>query len=98
MLLRTLVLLLAAALLTPLACTKLPERLPLEEGPITVQKVPEADSLPSNWGSLVAVTNRPDVAHVFQLWFQDEDGNVHMAVYNMSLNRLLPSAIMIPKK
>ena len=90
--------LLVIALLFPLACTELPERLPLEEGAIAVEKMQGADSIPSDWGSLVAVTNRPDVSHVFQLWFQDEYGNVRMAVYNMSLNSLLPNAILIPTK
>ena len=98
MLLRTCFCVVAVTLLLPLSCTKLPERVPLEKGTIAVERMPGTDSIPSNWGSLVAVTNRPDVAHVFQLWFQDEDGDVRMAVYNMTLNSLLPNAILIPKK
>lgn len=98
MLLRTAMCFLAIVFLLPLSCTELPDRTPLEEGAIAVEKMENVDSIPSAWGSLVSVTNRPDVAHVFQLWFQDEDGNVRMAVYNMPLNRLLPSAILIPQK
>lgn len=98
MLLRTCFCVVAVALLLPLSCTKLPERIPLEKGSIAVERMQGADSIPSNWGSLISVTNRPDVSHVFQLWFQDEDGNVRMAVYNMTLNSLLPNAILIPTK
>jgi hypothetical protein len=95
---RKVVCFLVTVFLLPLSCTELPEHTPLEEGDIAVEKMANVDSIPSAWGSLVAVTNRPDVAHVFQLWFQDQDGNVHMAVYNMPLNRLLPNAILIPQK
>ena len=98
MLLRRCLCVVAITLLLPLSCTELPERIPLERGAIAVEKMQGADSIPSDWGSLVAVTNRPDVSHVFQLWFQDEQGNVRMAVYNMSLNSLLPNAILIPTK
>jgi hypothetical protein len=90
--------LLAIILLVPLSCTRLPEQMPLQGGAIAVVELADTDSLPSKWGALVAVTNRPDVPHVSQLWFQDVDGNVRMAFYNMTLNSLLPSGILIPQK
>lgn len=82
----------------PLSCTKLPEWTSLKEGDIGVEKLVDVNSIPSKWGKLISVSNRPDIADVFQLWFQDKDGNVRMAVYKMSLNRLFPKAILIPQK
>ncbi len=80
------------------SCTRLSEPTALEEGEIAVEKMTDVDSIPSKWGKLVSVSNRSDWPHVFQLWFQDEDGNVRMASYNMSRSRLLPNAIVIPQK
>ncbi len=75
------------------------ERIPTPSEPtIAIGKLADLDSIPSKWGNLVFVSNRPDIEHVFQLWFQDEDGNVRMAKYNDNIDQLLPKTILISRK
>jgi len=81
-----------------LSCSKFPEKKSLEEGNIAVVKMADDSSIPKEWGKLVSVSNRPDVSHVFQLWFQDANGNIHMVRYNMKLGRLSPNGTLIPQK
>ena len=47
-------------------------------------------------GKMISISHTPDLAHVFQLWSQDENGNVSMVAYNMNTNRLLDNAMLIP--
>lgn len=85
-------------LLLSSACTRLPGPAPLEEGDITIERLAESNSIPATWGNLVSVSHRPDFEHIFQLWFQDDDGNIRMIPYNMNSSRLLQNALYIPRK
>ena len=91
-------LLVMALVLFAMSCTKLPDPTTQTEGGFAIEKLADVTAIPSKFGKLISVSNRPDVAHVFQLWFQYEDGNVSMVIYNMDLNRLLPDAKLIPQK
>jgi hypothetical protein len=92
-------LVLAGLILLFSSCTKISEE-PTEGDPeaIAIENISQANAVPSNWGKLISVSHRPDFENVFQLWFQDEDGNIRMAVYNMRKNRLLQSALIIPQR
>ena len=68
------------------SCTKLPEWAAQGEGDIATDTLPQEDSIPAQWGNLVSVTTSPSIAHVFQLWFQDEDGNVRLVSYSARSN------------
>jgi len=81
-----------------LSCSKLSEKKSPEEGKIAVVKMADNSSIPKEWGKLVSVSVKPDSTHVFQLWFQDEDGNIHMTKYNTDLGKLLPNSFLIPQK
>ena len=91
-------LLVMAMVLFAMSCTKVPDLATQREGGLAIEKLEDVTAIPSKLGKLISVSKRPDVAHVFQLWFQDEDGNVSMVVYNKNSNRLLPNARLIPQK
>ena len=83
--------------LVPLSCTKIAESPTVEGGDITIGKLPYLDSIPVNWGRLVSVSRLTDF-NVYQLWFQDEDGTVRIAFYNLDTNRFLPKVRQIARK
>jgi len=90
-------LLLVIPVLIILSCTKMPEWTVSGEGNLAVEKLPEIDSIPLEWGNLVTVNPNPDPS-ACQLWFQDENGNLRMIVYDMRANEFMPNARLIPRK
>ena len=95
-------LLVMALVLLAMSCTKIPDQTTQWkdqwEGGLGIEKLADETAIPSKLGKLISVSHNPDFAHMFQLWFQDEDGNVSIVVYNMNTNRLLPDVILIPQK
>ncbi len=87
-----------ALILLSLSCARLPEPPTPGKGDIAIEKLSDVDSIPSKWGNLQSVSNHPDFAHVLQLWFQDEHGNIRLVFYNMNTNQLLPQAMLIRRK
>jgi hypothetical protein len=67
-----------------LSCTKLPEA---TEGDLGMQVLPLGNTLPVQWGNLVAVTSASEYASYVQLWFQDKNGNVYLVGYNVLKNK-----------
>ena len=91
-------LLVMSLVLFAMSCTKVPDLETQREGGLAIEKLVDVTSIPSKLGKLISVSHRPDYANVFQLWFQDEDGNVTIVVYNMNTNRLSSGATLIPQK
>ena len=85
------------AVLFLFSCTKIEPQRP-EQGSFKIEKLPAADSLPLNWGKLVAVSNEPDFPNWIQLWFEDEGGNLRLVPYSIGTNRLEGTAVLIPRK
>ena len=67
-----------------LSCTKIPE--PIESN-LGMQELPLGNTLPAQWGNLVAVTSASEYPSYVQLWFQDKDGNVYLVRYNIWKNK-----------
>ncbi len=84
--------------LLPLSCTKIPQWAGPGKGSVAMETLPSKDSIPSKWGNLVSATASPDVRYGFELWFQDEQGNLRMAVYDLLTNTLHPNARFIPRR
>jgi hypothetical protein len=84
--------------LLPLSCTKIGEQAVTGQGRVAVETLTTKDSIPLSWGKLVSVTMTPDAGYFFQLWFQDEQGNVRMVVYHMRTNSLMDQVRFIPRK
>lgn len=85
------------AVLFLFSCTKIEPQRP-EEGSFAIEKLPAANSIPSNWGKLISVSNEPDFPNWVQLWFEDKDGNVRMVAYTIGTNRLEGTVVLIPRK
>jgi hypothetical protein len=69
------------------SCTKLPEA----KGPIIIrdfgmETFKLGDTIPLKWGNLIAVTNSEQYPAWTWWWFQDKEGNIYMAQYNMQRN------------
>ena len=67
-----------------LSCTKIPE--PIESN-LGMQELLLGNTIPAQWGNLVAVTSASDYGSYVQLWFQDKDGNVYLVGYNVLKNK-----------
>jgi len=81
-----------------LSCTKLPQRQAAKEGDIAIERLTQANSIPSEWGKLVSVTNQPDIPSSVLLWFQDEKGDIHCVSFEINQKRLSLTAWLIPRK
>jgi hypothetical protein len=84
--------------LLPLSCTKLPQWETARQGNVAVETLPTRDSIPLKWGNLVSATTSPDVPFTFQLWFQDEQGNLRMVLYDIRSNDLSAAVRLIARK
>jgi hypothetical protein len=79
-----------------LSCTRIPQS-PLKEGALRTIKLGQNDSIPSDWGKLTSAVIAPDFPSQVQLWFQDEKGEIHMAVYDSVQGKLGPIAKVLPR-
>ena len=77
------------------SCTKLPSA---EKPTVTLEKLTDFSSLPTEWGELISVSSRADVGHIFHLWLQDKDGTIRMVKFNDNTNQLLPRVVLISRK
>jgi hypothetical protein len=84
--------------LLPLSCTKLPEAGAPGKGNVAFETLTTKDTVPLKWGNLVSVSTSPNMSYVFQLWLQDEEGNLRMVIYDMRANILRTDARFIPRK
>jgi hypothetical protein len=82
-------------LVLQLSCTKLPQGLATTEGSFPTEKVIQTNSIPPEWGKLISVAISPDFPRVSQLWFQDEKGDIHLAFYDLSQNKLSPNVVVL---
>ena len=78
------------------ACHRLPEA--GRSGALAADTLPDSTSVPSSWGNLVSVTVNPASTDVFQLWFQDPAGKIHLVVYDIRNVRLSPRAVVITRR
>jgi hypothetical protein len=80
------------------SCTKLPQWSKAGQGNLAIETLPTMGSIPLKWGNLVTVTSSPDVGFTFQLWFQDEQGNLRMVLCDIRTNSLVDVVRFIPRK
>jgi hypothetical protein len=84
--------------LLPLSCTKIDEQAPAGQGNVAIETLPVKNSIPLEWGNLVSVTVTPEAGAFFQLWFQDEQGNLRLVLYHARTNSLMDIVRFIPRK
>ena len=58
-------------------------------------KLTEIHSIPAEWGDLIAVTRHATFPRAHRLWFQDEDGNIRVIVYDGAAERSNGTAMVI---
>lgn len=96
---RKVICLLAVAFLFPIiSCTRISEAPNQKTVQLGAEKLPALDSIPLEWGKLVSVTTTPRYQDLYQLWFQDENGKIRVAGFDIKDSRLIPVATVIPRK
>jgi hypothetical protein len=85
------ILLILAAL--QMSCTKI-QQPSAEGGALTTEKLAQTNLIPSDWGKLISVAISPDFPRLAQLWFQDEKGDIRLVFYEMSQNKIRPTAVL----
>ena len=78
------------------SCKKL--EAPTPTGPLTYETLKFADAIPSEYGSLTAVTANPQNPAWVSLWFQKPDGSITTVFVNPADGRLGNKAITIRRK
>jgi len=97
MTLRVVTCLTLAALLMLSGCEKIPEKQVEKRGDIEFVHMVAKDKIPAAWGRLVSVSNSADFGHIFQLWFEDPEGAVRVAFYNVRSNEFQTEGRLIPR-
>ncbi len=88
-------LVLLPVVLLSFSCARLPESgRPLEAGALPVEDLDDEQSVPTEFGQLVAVSESPS-GRFTQLWFQDDGGIIRMVGFNNTTARLFPQASVI---
>jgi len=92
-------LLVLVILLTTWSCRRLPARAQAGgTGTVALAVLPDSVSVPRAWGNLVSVTVNPAFTNVELLWFQDAEGTIRKAVFDVSTQRLHHTGTLIPRK
>ena len=88
-------LVLLPVVLLSFSCTRLPESGgSLQAGMLPAEMLDDEQSVPTEFGQLVAVSESPS-GRFTQLWFQDEEGIIRMVAFNNTTARLFPQALVI---
>jgi hypothetical protein len=84
--------------LAPVACRDLPRRTPAGEGGVATVLMPSTDAIPSEWGSLISVTDAPHNAAASILWLQDDSGTIRVVGFDHETLRCWPSVRVIHRR
>ena len=70
------------------SCRPLEQRGARGSGGIEADQVANGTVLPADWGNLISVTTSDRYPDAMQLWLQDSAGNVRVAAYSLTQNKL----------
>ena len=79
------------------ACAELPDRGGDEAAMLPKVNIGADLTVSGEWGNLVAVSNSTSFPDLFQLWFQDEAGNIHMVVYDDETRSMKSMSVLIQR-
>ncbi len=94
---RWIIALVGATALAWVACQRLPERT-LVQGDLPFVTLEATDSIPLEYGELVAVTPSPSHQYHAVLWFEQPDKTIVGVRVNVSRGVVWPSALTIPRR
>ena len=83
-----------ALCLTTVSCRKLGKPM----GPLAFEAVKFTDAIPQNYGPLIGVTENPQSAVSFILWFQKSDGTITAVFVDSREGRIADVVLTIPRK
>ncbi len=84
----------AALILFTLSCARLPDPGPSESEGVEVELT--LRPIPAAWGDLVSVTGNGEP--YFQLWFQNDQGAIRAAWFDIRSRAFLPEAEVFPRQ
>jgi hypothetical protein len=91
-------LLLALALgLGSISCQKVDSERPAAPGPLPTQSL-VPDSIPVEYGDLMAVTPHPGTSRFAYLWFEKPDKTITVVAVDFQDQRIQGSALQIPRR
>ncbi len=64
---------------------------------VAYEELPDSRTIPDSWGRLVGVTPGP-WPRVTQLWFENEDGVIRVAMFNDQLRQLARRAAVVERQ
>lgn len=89
----------AALLLASVAaCAPIPGSEVADSQRLEVVQLPDTRTIPAEWGNLAAVSNSSKFPDVFQLWFENEAGEIYLVVFDNQSRSLLTSSRVISRR
>ena len=73
--------------LLSLSCAKLPETPSAITGGMKMEVLQLGNTIPLQWGDLIAVSSVNQYPAWVQLWFKDKEGNFYLIPYNIEANQ-----------
>ncbi len=80
------------------ACAPIPGSAVEDSQRLQVVQLPDTRTIPAEWGSLAAVSNSSKFPDVFQLWFENEAGEIYLVVFDNKSRTLLTSSRAIARQ
>ena len=80
------------------SCAPLPGSDVDESAELPMIQLEDGYTIPAEWGSLAAVSNSSKFPDVFQLWFENETGEIHLVVFDNKSRTLLTTSRTIVRR
>ena len=93
-----LIVIVALLLASAAACAPIPGSQVAESQSLEVVQLPDTRTIPAEWGNLTAVSNSSKFPDVFQLWFENEAGEIYLVVFDNQSRSLLTSSRVISRR
>ncbi len=80
------------------SCAPLPGSDVDESAALPMIQLEDGHTIPAEWGSLAAVSNSSKFPDVFQLWFENEAGEIHLVVFDNKSRSLVTTSRTIVRR
>ena len=84
--------------LVTFSCKKLESTDQKGAGPLAYAPAKFADAIPDEYGTLIAVTQNPQTAGWFGLWFQRPDKSITAVFVNVDQGKIYEKTLTIPRR
>ena len=74
------------------------EKVNVQKGQLSMEKISDLTSIPAEYGKLVEITSQDSYTGWAQLWFEDEENTIRIVRVSFAENRVHEDVTVIPRK